>query len=101
MGLREDRVGWFIANGDPKTYGRSTPYTGDNRMPTPEWLSELSSNALKRDDPDLDWFVALARCRSAATWSVIVAHNRPRTVSDATVEAMAPTLGCLLDLARL
>jgi hypothetical protein len=46
--------------------------------------------------PELDWFCALASFTSAATWSLIVKHNRRRSEPDPELEAMASTLPHLL-----
>ena len=46
--------------------------------------------------PELDWFQALACFKSAATWSLIVKHNRRRATPDADLEEMAPVLPSLL-----
>jgi hypothetical protein len=49
--------------------------------------------------PELDWFQALACFKSAATWSLIVKHNRRRTPPDPALEAMAAALPQLLSRA--
>jgi aminoglycoside phosphotransferase (APT) family kinase protein len=90
-------VGWFLLNADPDSYGRTTPYTG--RTPSVEELARLYARSAGRAVADLRWFQALAAFKSAATWSLIVKHNRRRTVPDAAVEAMVPALGRLLELA--
>ena len=86
-------LGWFLANADPATYGRPTPYVG--RLPSP---SELA--AIYGDVPDRDWFTALACFKSAATWALIVKHNRRRPDPDPGLEAMASVLPHLLVRAR-
>jgi hypothetical protein len=48
---------------------------------------------------DLTWFAALACFKSAATWSLIVKHNRRRRSPRADLEAMATTLPRLLERA--
>jgi hypothetical protein len=50
--------------------------------------------------PELDWFQALACFKSAATWSLIVKHNRRRKHADPGLEAMASALPQLLSRAR-
>jgi hypothetical protein len=50
--------------------------------------------------PAVAWFMALACFKSAATWSLIVKHNRRRAVPRPELEAMAPALPHLLDRAR-
>jgi hypothetical protein len=49
---------------------------------------------------ELAWFTALACFKSAATWSLIVKHNRRRAAPRAEWEAMAAVLPRLLDRAR-
>ena len=50
---------------------------------------------------DVEWFRALACFKSAATWSLIVKHNRRRAEPDADVESMAAVLPRLLERALL
>jgi aminoglycoside phosphotransferase (APT) family kinase protein len=90
-------VGWFLVNSDPHTYGRPTPYVG--ATPRPEELAGIYRQTLGREVPALAWFEALACFKSAATWSLIVKHNRRRPAPDADLEAMAPTLPRLLSRA--
>jgi aminoglycoside phosphotransferase (APT) family kinase protein len=107
-------VGWFLANADPETYRRPTIYAAPWLLPGPAGLVDIYHRALHRpaapvaaagivapvaDLADLDWFVALARFKSAATWSLIIKHNRRRPAPDPDVEAMAPVLGRLLEQA--
>ena len=49
-----------------------------------------------RQVPELDWFRALACFKSAATWSLIVKHNRRRTTPDPHLEEMAAVTPSLL-----
>jgi aminoglycoside phosphotransferase (APT) family kinase protein len=91
-------VGWFLANADPATYERSTRYR--DTMPSPAELLDAYAAALGRDIADVAWFRALACFKSAATWSLIVKHNRRRTDPDPEVESMAPALPRLLERAR-
>ena len=93
-------VGWFLANADPATYGRQTRYAAPGTLPAVDKLEAIYAGALGRDVPDLEWFGALARFKSAATWSLIVKHNRRRISPDPDLEAMAPVLKLLLDQAR-
>lgn len=95
--LGDPRVdaGWFLLNADPDTYGRSTPFVG--ATPAPAELASRYQEALGRELPHLGWFVALASFKSAATWSLIVKHNRRRSSPDPQLEAMAPALGRLLE----
>jgi aminoglycoside phosphotransferase (APT) family kinase protein len=86
-------LGWFLVNADPDTYRRPTPYAG--ALPTPAELA-----ASYGDVPDLSWFEALACFKSAATWSLIMKHNRRKTQPDPEVEAMGAVLPHLLDRAR-
>jgi aminoglycoside phosphotransferase (APT) family kinase protein len=91
-------VGWFLANANPETYRRPTRYASVLSSVTD--LASTYQSALGREVPDLDWFQALASFKSAATWSLIVKHNRRRSSPDADIEAMAPVLAHLLDRAR-
>ena len=91
-------AGWFLINCDPRTYRRSTRYV-DATPPLSE-LATIYREELGRDVPELDWFQALACFKSAATWSLIVKHNRRRRAPDPNLEAMAPTLPHLLSRAR-
>jgi aminoglycoside phosphotransferase (APT) family kinase protein len=94
-------AGWFLINCDPRTYRRSTRAARYARA-TPS-LSELATiyrEELGRDVPELDWFQALACFKSAATWSLIVKHNRRRRAPDPNLEAMASTLPHLLSRGR-
>jgi len=91
-------AGWFLINCDPRTYRRSARYL----YATPP-LSELATiyrEELGHQVPELDWFQALACFKSAATWSLIVKHNRRRHAPDPNLAAMAPTLPHLLSRAR-
>ena len=91
-------AGWFLINCDPMTYRRSARYI----RATPP-LSELAAvyrDELGREVPELDWFCALACFKSAATWSLIVKHNRRREHADPGLEAMASALPQLLSRAR-
>lgn len=91
-------AGWFLANADPSTYGRTTPYAGST--PSPADLAAVYVDALGRDVPDLGWFQALACFKSAATWSLIVKLARRRAATDSDIEAMIPVLPTLLARAR-
>ncbi len=87
-------AGWFLANADPATYQRPTRYAG--RLPPADELAAVYRDHLGRAVPDLAWFVALALFKSAATWSLIVKHNRRRPAPDAAVEALVAVLPHLL-----
>jgi aminoglycoside phosphotransferase (APT) family kinase protein len=91
-------AGWFLANADPETYQRPTRYV--SCTPRPDELASIYAAALERGLPDLGWFQALASFKSAATWSLIVKHNRRRSFPDADTEAMASALPRLLNRAR-
>jgi aminoglycoside phosphotransferase (APT) family kinase protein len=91
-------AGWFLANADPETYRRTTRYA--SCAPRPDELASVYTTALGRRLPDLEWFQALASFKSAATWSLIVKHNRRRSSPDVDTEAMAAVLPHLLDRAR-
>jgi aminoglycoside phosphotransferase (APT) family kinase protein len=91
-------AGWFLINADPRTYRRATPFAG--LLPPPEELARLYEDTLGHPLPDLAWFEALSCFKSAATWSLIVKHNRRRSSPDHHVEAMVPVLPALLRRAR-
>lgn len=93
-------VGWFLANADPATYRRPTRYARPGLLPSLEALARTYGQAVGREVSDPDWFVALARFKSAATWSLIVKHNRRRPDPDPDIEAMAPVPAKLLHQAR-
>jgi aminoglycoside phosphotransferase (APT) family kinase protein len=90
-------AGWFLVNADPDTYRRPTPHAGV--VPPVAELAACYTGALGTDMPDLDWFMALACFKSAATWSLIVKHNRRKSAPRAELEAMAPVLPGLLERA--
>ena len=87
-------LGWFLLNADPTTYRRPTRYVGST--PSVTELRSVYEEASGREAEHLDWFVALASFKSAATWSLIVKHNRRRPTPDREVEAMVQTLPRLL-----
>ena len=91
-------AGWFLINCDPDTY-RRVPASAGIAPPTAE-LTELYRHELGREVTDLGWFTALACFKSAATWSLIVKHNRRRRTPRAELEAMAATLPRLLQRAQ-
>ncbi|UXA08492.1 phosphotransferase family protein [Mycobacterium sp. SMC-2] len=91
-------AGWFLINCDPDTYRRVTG-SADMVPPVAE-LAETYREELGREVSDLAWFSALACFKSAATWSLIVKHNRRRRTPRTELEAMAATLPRLLDRAR-
>ena len=91
-------AGWFLINCDPETYQR-VPASAGVAPPTSE-LAEIYQRELGCELTDLGWFTALACFKSAATWSLIVKHNRRRRSPRAELEAMADTLPRLLDRAR-
>ena len=91
-------LGWFLLNGDPDTYRRPTRYAG--ALPSPAELVSGYVEEVGQAVPGLDWFVALASFKSAATWSLIVKHNRRRSSPDGDLEAMVPVLPRLLARAR-
>jgi len=86
-------VGWFLVNADPATYSRPSTYV--DAVPTRTELTDCYGDA-----PDVEWFMALACFKSAATWALIVKHNRRRSTRQPELEAMAPALPRLLDRAR-
>jgi aminoglycoside phosphotransferase (APT) family kinase protein len=87
-------VGWFLINADPSTYRRPTRHAG--ATPAPSELATEYVAARGSDVPDLGWFQGLACFKSAATWSLIVKHNRRRRQPDPALEAMAVVLPTLL-----
>ena len=86
-------VGWFLVNADPDTYRRATRHR--HALPSPQDLRARYGVVA-----DLQWFEALACFKSAATWALIVKHNRRRATPDPDVEAMTSALPHLLDRAR-
>jgi aminoglycoside phosphotransferase (APT) family kinase protein len=91
-------AGWFLINCDPRTYRRSPRYV--DATPSLSELATIYRDELGHEVPELDWFQALACFKSAATWSLIVKHNRRRRAPDPNLEAMTPTLPHLLSRAR-
>jgi aminoglycoside phosphotransferase (APT) family kinase protein len=87
-------VGWFLINCDPDTYQR-VPASAGMAPPTAE-LAHIYQLELGREVTDLAWFSALACFKSAATWSLIVKHNRRRRAPQAELEAMAASVPRLL-----
>jgi aminoglycoside phosphotransferase (APT) family kinase protein len=92
-------VGWFLINADPATYNRPTRYVG--QTPPISDLADIYSDALGVDVADLIWFQALASFKSAATWSLIVKHNRRRPSPDPKLESMTADVPRLLHAARV
>ena len=91
-------AGWFLINADPETYRRVAAPAGI-APPTAE-LAEIYQQELGRTLPDVPWFTALACFKSAATWSLIVKHNRRRRSPRSELEAMASAPPSLLVRAR-
>jgi aminoglycoside phosphotransferase (APT) family kinase protein len=91
-------LGWFLANADPVTYSRPSPFV--DAVPSRGDLLEHYAQRAGADVPDVAWFIALACFKSAATWSLIVKHNRRRPTPRAEFEEMAPMLPRLLERAR-
>ncbi len=91
-------AGWFLINCDPDTYER-VPASAGMAPPTAE-LADIYRHDLGEETGDLAWFSALACFKSAATWSLIVKHNRRRRSPRADLEAMAAALPRLLTRAR-
>jgi aminoglycoside phosphotransferase (APT) family kinase protein len=91
-------VGWFLVNADPETYRRPTRYV--DALPPRDELVALYAEAFGSNVADLEWFEALARFKSTATWALIVKHNRRRSAPDPELEAMASTLPRLLEQAE-
>ncbi|SPM38025.1 Predicted kinase, aminoglycoside phosphotransferase (APT) family [Mycobacterium numidiamassiliense] len=91
-------AGWFLINSDPDTYRRIPE--SDGMAPPVAELAKIYQQELGFEVADLAWFAALACFKSAATWSLIVKHNRRRRSPQAELEAMVPTLPRLLERAR-
>jgi aminoglycoside phosphotransferase (APT) family kinase protein len=91
-------AGWFLINCDPDTYQR-VPASAGMAPPTAE-LADIYRHELGEGIADLAWFTALACFKSAATWSLIVKHNRRRRSPRPDLEAMAAALPRLLTRAR-
>jgi aminoglycoside phosphotransferase (APT) family kinase protein len=94
-------AGWFLINCDPDTYQRVPAAAG--MAPSTAELAEIYRKGLGfeiGEIGDLAWFVALACFKSAATWSLIVKHNRRGRSPRAELEAMANALPRLLERAR-
>ena len=91
-------AGWFLINADPDTYRRVPASAG--LAPSAVELAQIDRAEMGCGVADLAWFGALACFKSAATWSLIVKHNRRRRVPRAELEAMAYTLPRLLARAR-
>jgi len=80
-------AGWFLINCDPDTY-RRVPAAAGLAPPVAE-LADIYRLELGAEVADLAWFSALACFKSAATWSLIVKHNRRRFSPRPELEAMA------------
>ncbi|OBH03604.1 MULTISPECIES: phosphotransferase family protein [unclassified Mycobacterium] len=91
-------LGWLLINCDPETYQR-VPSSAGVAPPAGE-LAEIYQRESGWEVTDLGWFGALACFKSAATWSLIVKHNRRRRSPRAELEAMAATPPRLLERAR-
>ena len=91
-------AGWFLINSDPDTYQR-VPASAGLAPPTAEF-AQIYQHELGCEVGELAWFSALACFKSAATWSLIVKHNRRRRSPRVELEAMAPILPRLLARAR-
>ena len=91
-------AGWFLINCDPDTYQR-VPDAAALAPPTAE-LAQIYRESIGAQFGDLAWFVALACFKSAATWALIVKHNRRRRSPRPELEAMTASLPRLLERAR-
>ncbi|SPM37793.1 Predicted kinase, aminoglycoside phosphotransferase (APT) family [Mycobacterium rhizamassiliense] len=91
-------AGWFLINSDPDTYQRVDPAASP--APPIAELAEIYRHELGGEIAELAWFTALACFKSAATWSLIVKHNRRRPSPRTELEAMVPVLPRLLARAR-
>lgn len=99
-GVGDPRVdlGWFLANGDPSTYQRPSRYSG--AAPSRAELTAIYVDSLGHAVENVEWFQALACFKSAATWSLIVKHNRRRPTPEPDTESLAPVLPRLLERAH-
>jgi aminoglycoside phosphotransferase (APT) family kinase protein len=86
-------LGWFLVNSDADTYSRPSTFV-DAAPPRSDLLSCYG------DVSDVAWFMALACFKSAATWALILKHNRRRSTPQHELETMAPVLPGLLGRAR-
>jgi aminoglycoside phosphotransferase (APT) family kinase protein len=91
-------VGWFLINCDPDTYQRVPASAG--MAPSTAELAQIYPDELGREVSDLAWFTALACFKSAATWSLIVKHNRRSRSPRTELEAMVAATPRLLARAR-
>lgn len=91
-------AGWFLINCDPQTYQRVEVPAG--AVPSTADLADIYRRELGREVAELGWFCALACFKSAATWSLIVKHNRRKSCPRPELEAMAAVLPKLLARAR-
>ncbi|WP_068175910.1 phosphotransferase family protein [Mycobacterium sp. UM_CSW] len=91
-------VGWFLINSDPDTYRR---VRSPGIAPPTDELADIYQRELGCEVADLGWFSALACFKSAATWALIVKHNRRRRSPRTELEAMAAVLPRLLERALL
>lgn len=94
-----------LCTGDPKTLtGRiahTQPFLAEVGWTAPaDELAELYRAESGCGLGDLGWFTALACFKSAATWSLIIKHNRRRAAPRAEWEAMAVAVPRLLERAR-
>ncbi|BBX19079.1 acyl-CoA dehydrogenase [Mycolicibacterium duvalii] len=90
-------LGWFLINSDPQTYRRPVP-----DLPVPRTTDLIAVYRAESGGTveDLEWFCALACFKSAATWSLIIKHNRRRHAPDPDLEAMGAALPRLLARAQ-
>lgn len=91
-------LGWFLINCDPETYQRVPAAEGI--APPIEELVRIYSGEVGGAVHELSWFTALACFKSAATWSLIVKHNRRKRSPRTELEDMVPALPRLLTRAR-
>lgn len=65
-------LAWLRMNADPGIYRRATRLGAS--MPSPDALLESYSRSFGATVVDLDWFDALARFKTVATWALILKH---------------------------
>ena len=92
-------LGWFLVNADPETYRGPAVYAGV--VPPVAELAACYAEAFGAEVPEVAWFMALACFKSAATWGLIVKHNRRRRSPRPELESMAPALPGLLERATV
>ena len=90
-------LAWLRMNADPGIYRRTTRFGAF--MPGPDALLASYSQSLGAPVDDLDWFDALARFKTVATWALILKHAG--TTGPQRFDGVRSTLpGLLVDVRR-